>query len=108
MGFKDDVATDIEETFLNENELADLHTIDGVEMLASIDDYELIKREKNVADSHEEGTHMKRVLLFTSMKSLKKLPASRNILTLDGKKYIVIDAREDNGVAEITLEVRRS
>lgn len=110
MGFKDDVAADIEETFLNENELADLHTIDGVEMLASIDDYEAVKCGtiyKKFQATHETGTHIKRIILYVSMQDLKKLPVVNNIMIVDKKKYVVAGASNESGIAELTLEVRK-
>lgn len=109
MGFKDDVAADIQGTFLNDTELADLHTIDGVEMLASIDDYEAAKRGtiyKKFQATHETGTHIKKCILYVSMKDLKRLPAINNIMTVDKKKYIVAGASNESGMAELTLEVR--
>lgn len=106
MGFKADLQADIESVFCNQEEFFEIHTIDGKEMPISIDEEELLRRNKNSRKSeHESGLHKKQVLFFVNAKDFSGLPKANRILTLDGKKYLVADAKKVAGMYEILLEV---
>lgn len=108
MGFKEDIEDDIESSFLDIDIFADKHIVDGREIVASIDGDVLKKRGENDEKSHENGTHRKRMVLYANIKELGKLPAVNNIISVDGRKYVVTESCESAGMAEVTLEVRRS
>lgn len=108
MGFKDDFLSDIQDTFLCEDEFAENHIIDGVEMSASIDDIELSRRDRRASGSHEDGFHKKSKLLYVAASDFGNLPATNRILTVDGRKYIVKDAKNEDGMYSIFLEVMRA
>ena len=108
MTFKQVMERDVDETFLNIAEFADLHNIDGIDMPAIIDDMENIEREKRMK-SHMDGIYARQVLLYVKASVFPGgLPAQEQVVKLDGKMYIVVDATDEGGVYAITLEANRS
>lgn len=107
MSFKDDVKSDIDTVFENSEEFMELHRIDGREMLASIDEMELLFREKK-KNSNVDGVHRKKILLFVAGKTFGPLPAASRVMELDRKKYIVKEAHDEDGMYSIILEVANS
>lgn len=105
--FKDIIERDISEVFFNLEEFSDTHTIDGVNMTAMIDDMEHIEREKKMK-SNMDGIHARQILLYVKAAEFGELPAQGRILTLDKRKYLVLDAVDEGGVYTITLEANRS
>jgi hypothetical protein len=107
LSFKQAVSNDISAVFLNQDEFADPHTIDGKAMTVLIDDIELVEREKRMK-SNMDGIHARQVLIYVSAAEFGPLPAQGRLLKLDGKRYTVLDATEEGGVYAITLEANRS
>lgn len=62
--FKDCVAADIHGVFLNNQEFASTHTIDGKEMDAVVDDDALLERDAARGGVHTDGTYRTRRLLY--------------------------------------------
>ena len=104
MSFHDDIANDIDNVFLNDEEFAENHIIDGKEMLASVDEMGLFARNRG-SNNLERLFHKKNIVLYVSEKNFGKLPAVDRILVLDGKGYVVKHAAQDSGMYAITLEV---
>ena len=108
MTFKQVMDRDVDETFLNIAEFADLHNIDGNNVPALIDDIENIEREKRMK-SNMDGIHARQVLLYVKASVFPSgLPAQKRLIKLDGKMYTVVDATDEGGVYTITLEANRS
>lgn len=105
--FKESVQRDIDEVFFNVDEFSDLHTIDGVQMPAMIDDMENIEREKRMK-SKMDGIYARQVLLYVKASAFGGLPSQGRLMTLDGRKYTVVDATDEGGVYTLTLEANRS
>ena len=107
--FKELVQADIGNTFMNEQEFADLHTIDGKSMHVIIDDNEHIEREKRQTQKQNmDGMYIKQVLIYVSGAEYGPLPAQGKQLALDQKRYRIADAIDEDGVYSITLEANRS
>ena len=108
MTFKQVMDRDVDETFLNVAEFADLHNIDGNNVPALIDDMENIEREKRMK-SNMDGIHARQVLLYVKASVFPNgLPAQKRLIKLDGKMYTVVDSTDEGGVYTITLEANRS
>ena len=108
MSFKQVMDRDVEETFFNTSEFADLHNIDGVDVPAIVDDIENIEREKRMK-SNMDGIHARQVLLYVKASVFPSgLPAQKRLIKLDGQMYTVVDATDEGGVYTITLEANRS
>lgn len=107
--FKELIKTDIQNTFLNSLEFADLHTIDNKSMKVIIDNNEHIEREKRISSKElTDGVYIKQIMIYVSIEEYGPLPAQGKLLTLDGKRYRVDDAIDEDGVLSITLGANRS
>ena len=105
--FKDVMRSDINDAFLFAGEFAEPHTINGVEMVALIDDMEHIEREKKMK-STMDGIFARQILIYVKAEDFGSLPAEKDLVTLDGKRYAVVDATDEDGVYTITLEANKS
>jgi hypothetical protein len=76
-------------------------------MPAMVDDMENIEREKKMK-SHMDGIYARQILLYVKASDFGALPAQGRIVTLDKRKYTVVDATDEGGVYTITLEANRS
>jgi hypothetical protein len=107
LSFKDILHQDITQVFLNPDEFGEEHTIDGKTMVAILDDMENVNREKKMK-SNMDGIYARQVFLYVSADDFGPLPAQGRLVTLDGKKYLVVDATDEAGMYGITLEANRS
>lgn len=105
--FKDIMRRDIDEVFLNPEEFADTHNVDGTPMTAMVDENENIEREKKMK-SNMDGIYARQILLYVKASEFGSLPAQGRLLRLDGKAYTVVDAVDECGVYTITLEANKS
>lgn len=107
MGFKEDLEMDVDDVFMDLEEFADKHTIDGKEMSVIVDEIELIHREQKL-QSNIDGIYKKKMLMYVRASEFGALPAIERLITFDSKKYIVKDAKNESGIYSITLEVSRA
>ena len=105
--FKDIVQQDIKSVFLNIDEFADMHTIDGKEMPAVLDDFEASEREIKYV-KYGDGVYKIRRLLYVAESDFGPIPIQGRTITYDGKKYIVVDAVSEGGLHAITVEATTS
>lgn len=107
MNFKEIIRSDIGDVFLNIDEFAVKHNINGKTIPAIIDNNELIEREKK-AKSDMDGVNVKTVLVYVRARDFGALPPVGYLLRIDGSPYLVIDSINEDGVYSITLEANRS
>lgn len=107
MSFKDIIKQDIGNVFFNKDEFADEHIIDGVKMNATIDQNELIERNKKV-NEHMDGIYSCAFILYVTKEEFGNRPKVGSSLKVDGKQYKVIDCTEEDGVYAITLGANRA
>ena len=105
--FKDVLKDDVNSTFMNLDEFADTHIVDGKEIPVIIDENEIIEREKKMK-SNMDGVYVKQKLIYVKANDFGALPAISRAIMLDGKRYIVIDAIDEQGVYSITMESNRT
>lgn len=105
--FKDVLKDDVNNTFMNLDEFADTHIVDGKEIPVIIDENEIIEREKKMK-SNMDGVYVKQKLIYVKADDFGALPAIGRAIMLDGKRYIVIDAIDEQGVYSITMESNRT
>ncbi len=113
MNFKDAIKGDIRSVFLNFDEFGEIHTLNGKKRLVIVDENELTEREKRVKSSGKvNGTnrelHLKQLLIYIAAEDFGELPLPGNILDFDGKKYVITDANNEDGIYSISLEANRS
>lgn len=107
--FKQMIADDIHNVFLNTAEFSDIHNINGKDMPCQIDTYEQIEREKRYKD-HMDGVYANEQLIYVAASDFGKIPKQGSVLLLDGKTYRVTEAVEEDtgGIYSITIGANKS
>lgn len=107
MGFKDIVKADVHNIFLNLEEFADTHIVNGNEIPVLIDNNEQIEREKRI-NQNMDGIYTNQRLIYVAASDFGPLPKQGSLLTLDKRIFRVEDAIDEDGVYSITLETNRA
>lgn len=111
MTFKEQIAKDNRTVFMNQDEFAETHLINGVEMPCTIDNNELIDREKRYQykkSLYADGIYLKQLLIYVRAEDFGPLPAIGRIVTFDKKSYIVSDAINEDGIYSLCLEANKT
>lgn len=103
-GFKDYLAADLN-TFLNQDEFAEPHNIDGVEMPV-ITDSDILKERPQ--KPNVDGVYTGEITVFVRSTDLPDRPVKGQHLRLDEGLYMVLQCTESNGMLEITLEANEA
>ena len=106
--FKQIVRNDNRAVFLNLQEFADLHVVNGREMSVIIDSNELEEREKAYKGNHVEGIYKKTLLIYVLAVEFGRLPAVSSLVRLDGTDYRVTNAINEDAIYSIEMEAVRS
>lgn len=106
--FKDVLKSDIKSVFLNFTEFGEEHKINGETVLIIIDENELTEREKRNRHNMDVELHKKQLLFYVEEEDFGPLPSPGRLLDLDGKKYEITDANNEDGIYSISLEAKRS
>lgn len=105
--FKELVQADVSNVFLRLDEFGDTHIVDGKEMTVLADDNEIIEREKKMK-SNMDGVYVKQKLIYVKSDEFGALPAIGRAIVFDGKRYLVLEAVDEQGVYSITMEANRT
>lgn len=105
--FKDIIANDVHQTFLNIDEFSDTHKVNGKEMPVQIDTNEQIEREKRM-NQNADGVYTNQKLIYLAASDFGPMPKQGAILNLDGKIYRVADAVDEYGIYSITIEANKA
>lgn len=105
--FKDIIARDVHQTFLNIDEFSDIHKVNGKEMPVQIDTNEQIEREKRM-NQNADGIYTNQKLIYVAASDFGPMPKQGAILNLDGKIYRVADAVDEYGIYSITIEANKA
>lgn len=106
MTFKNILARDVKQVFLNPAEFGEVHKVNGTPMTIVLDDVENIEREKKMKSSMD-GIYARQILFYVSTAEFGPLPGQGDLVSLDGKEYMVMDATDECGIYAITLEANR-
>lgn len=109
MSFKSVIMSDIHNVFLNEDEFAEKHVIDGKKMTVVVDGNEVIERSKKQAENGRlDGLYERQVIIYVSKRDFGKVPAIGRELTMDRGLYIIQDCIDEGGMYSITLGAIRA
>ena len=89
--FKEVMKDDVNNTFMNVDEFADMHTVDEKKMKSNMD-----------------GVYVKQKLIYVKADDFGPLPAIGRQIVFDGKRYMVTDSTDEDGVYTITMEANRT
>ena len=107
MNFKDIIASDVHDAFMNAEEFSEMHTINGVEMPVQVDSNEQIEREKRF-NQHMDGIYKNQKLIYVSATDYGPMPKQGTLIKFDGRPYKVADAISEDGLYSLTLEANRA
>lgn len=107
MNFKDIIASDVHDAFMNAEEFSEMHTINGAEMPVQVDSNEQIEREKRF-NQHMDGIYKNQKLIYVSATDYGPMPKQGTLIKFDGRPYKVADAISEDGIYSLTLEANRA
>lgn len=110
-GFKEQIAADNKNIFMNLDEFSDMHIINGKEMPVQVDSNEMIDREKRYQykrSLYADGVYLKELLIYVRAEDFGPLPAVGRTLTFDKKTYVISDAIDEDGIYSLSLEANKS
>lgn len=107
MNFKDIIASDVHDAFMNAEEFSEMHMINGVEMPVQVDSNEQIEREKRFKQ-HMDGIYKNQKLIYVSATDYGPMPKQGTLIKFDGRPYKVADAISEDGIYSLTLEANRA
>lgn len=105
MSFRDQVGMDLNRTFLNDMEFAEVREIDGKQLHVIMDDYSLVERGNA---EHTDGLYSAQLLLYVSAAEYGARPKQGKLITMNGRDYRVTKVEEDMGLYTFTLEANRA
>ena len=111
MTFKEQIASDAQNIFLNLDEFADYHVINKKRMPVIFDSNEMIDREKRYQykrSLYADGVYLKELLIYVRAEDFGDLPPVGRTLIMDGKTYTISDAVDEYGVYSLSLEANKT
>lgn len=111
MTFKEQIALDNKNAFMNFDEFAEKHLINGEKMLCLVDGNEMIDREKRYQykrSLYADGVFIKELLIYVRAEDFGPLPAVGRVINFDKKSYIISDAVDEDGIYSLCLEANRT
>ncbi len=107
MSLKDVMAADIAAVFLNQDENADWHEINGQQVLCIVDE-DISKQRTNRQSDNYDGIFYWQITLFISEADLGYRPERNQRMTVDGEWFLVLHCAASQGMLEIELGANRA
>ena len=104
MGFKEQVLQDLDNVFLNLDEFAELHRVEGVQIAVVVDSDQLNKLKKGQIIGLIEADML---LMGRAVDFPPNLEPGR-LLNVDGRELIVANSGKDMGMVEVALRQNRT
>lgn len=106
MSFKDQIKQDLSDIFLNLDEFADLHRIEGKEVPVVIDSDIMAKLSK-IGDNRIHGMDEADMLIMGKASDLPENLDPGRLLNLDGREVIVVTTTSEMGLVQIAVRQNR-
>ena len=106
MSFKDQIKQDLSDIFLNLDEFADLHRIEGKEVPVVIDSDIMAKLSK-IGDNRIHGMDEADMVIMGKASDLPENLDPGRLLNLDGREVIVVTTTSDMGLVQIAVRQNR-
>lgn len=101
--FKATMQQDLENTFFNNDEFSDIHTIDGKPMRVIFDKSELLKRDPSGAKD-SDNLYADTMLILVPVEDFGARPKIKRIINIDSKRfYSIEDVDTQDGMYLISL-----
>ena len=106
MSFKDQIKQDLSDIFLNLDEFADLHRIEGKEVPGVIDSDIMAKLSK-IGDNRIHGMDEADMVIMGKASDLPENLDPGRLLNLDGREVIVVTTTSEMGLVQIAVRQNR-
>lgn len=106
MSFKDQIKQDLSDVFLNLDEFADLHRIEGKEVPVVIDSDIMAKLSK-IGDNRIHGMDEADMIIMGKASDLPENLDPGRLLNLDGREVIVVTTTSEMGLVQIAVRQNR-
>ncbi|ASM68651.1 hypothetical protein [Blautia hansenii] len=106
MSFKDQIKQDLSDIFLNLDEFADLHRIEGKEVPVVIDSDIMAKLSK-IGDNRIHGMDEADMVIMGKASDLPENLDPGRLLNLDGREMIVVTTTSEMGLVQIAVRQNR-
>ncbi|MBO5968605.1 MAG: hypothetical protein J6S14_08930 [Clostridia bacterium] len=104
MGFKDQVRADLDAVFLNLDEFAELHRVEGVKIAVVVDNDQLNKLKKGQIIGLVEAD----ILLMGKESDFPDDLDPGRLLNFDGREMLIVNSGKDMGMVEVALSQNRT
>lgn len=106
MSFKDQIKQDLSDIFLNLDEFADLHRIEGNEVPVVIDSDIMAKLSK-IGDNRIHGMDEADMVIMGKASDLPENLDPGRLLNVDGREVIVVTTTSEMGLVQIAVRQNR-
>lgn len=106
MSFKDQIKQDLSDIFLNLDEFADLHRIEGKEVSVVIDSDIMAKLSK-IGDNRIHGMDEADMVIMGKASDLPENLDPGRLLNLDGREVIIVTTTSEMGLVQIAVRQNR-
>ena len=106
MSFKDQIKQDLSDVFLNLDEFADLHRIEGKEVPVVIDSDIMAKLSK-IGDNRIHGMDEADMVIMGKASDLPENLDPGRLLNVDGREVIVVTTTSEMGLVQIAVRQNR-
>ncbi len=106
MSFKDQIKQDLSDVFLNLDEFADLHRIEGNEVPVVIDSDIMAKLSK-IGDNRIHGMDEADMVIMGKASDLPENLDPGRLLNVDGREVIVVTTTSEMGLVQIAVRQNR-
>ena len=106
MSFKDQIKQDLSDVFLNLDEFADLHRIEGKEVPVVLDSDIMAKLSK-IGDNRIHGMDEADMVIMGKASDLPENLDPGRLLNLDGREVIVVTTTSEMGLVQIAVRQNR-
>lgn len=106
MNFKDQIKQDLSDVFLNLDEFADLHRIEGKEVPVVIDS-DMLEKLSKIGDNRIHGMDEADMVIMGKASDLPENLDPGRLLNLDGREVIVVTTTWEMGLVQIAVRQNR-
>jgi hypothetical protein len=106
VSFKDQIKQDLSDVFLNLDEFADIHRIEGKEVPVVIDS-DMLEKLSKIGDNRIHGMDEADMVIMGKASDLPENLDPGRLLNLDGREVIVVTTTSEMGLVQIAVRQNR-
>lgn len=106
MSFKDQIKQDLSDIFLNLDEFADIHRIEG-KVVPVVIDSDIMAKLSKIGDNRIHGMDEADMVIMGKASDLPENLDPGRLLNLDGREVIVVTTTSEMGLVQIAVRQNR-